>query len=258
MSETKDFISLEHLLFEAPIYAEFKLKEGRFPKGDNLQGYCPFCKSESIFKVRAGNTPSIPANEVFTDFQCRCVRDEAHMVRFNLRVFQDRVGKCGQFPAYATIEQGSIKGLRKVIPGEDGAELARAIGLASHGVGIGSFVYVRRIFERVIKRKFDDLQVSESWPANALDGKRIDERIQLMKDHLPDFLVRNTRLYGILSLGIHELKEQDCLDFFTVAYSSIKFILDEDRRKREEKTERAEAERAIAGYKPPVSQTQAS
>jgi hypothetical protein len=168
------------------------------------------------------------------------------------------VEKCGQFPSYATIEQGSVKSLRKLIPGDDGAELARAIGLASHGVGIGSFVYVRRIFERVIKRKFDELQTTEGWPPEALDGKRMDQRIQLMKDHLPDFLVRNNKLYGILSLGIHELNEEDCLSFFPIAYSSIKFILDEDRRKREEKNERIEIESAIAGYKPPASQAEVS
>ncbi|ABE61220.1 hypothetical protein Nham_0324 [Nitrobacter hamburgensis X14] len=258
MSEPKDFVSLQHFLFETPIYTPLKLQPGHFPRGDNLRGYCPHCKDESIFKVRFGNTPSIPSNEVMAEFQCKCVQNESHVLRFNLRIYRDTVEKCGQFPSYATIEQGSIKGLRKLIPGEDGAELARAIGLASHGVGIGSFVYVRRIFERVIKRKFEELRDSENWPVDALDGKRLDERIQLMKDHLPDFLVRNQKLYGILSLGIHELNEQDCLDFFTIAYSSIKFILDEDRRKREEKAERAEAERAIAGYKPPISEAQAS
>jgi hypothetical protein len=255
MAEPKPFQDLQHLLFEAPLYAAFKLPPGKFGKGDNLKGYCPNCKGDSIFKVihgahRAVQTVIPVANELLGEIVCRCVQQETHILRFQLRINVDFVEKWGQYPSAATLAQGDTKRLRKGLDEEDAAELVRAVGLAGHGIGIGSFVYFRSVFERVINRKLEELKAQEGWSDDALEGKRMVERIELMADHLPDFVVKNKRLYGILSLAIHELEEKDCLDFFDIAYASIRFILDDDLRKREEASERRQAERAIANYNP--------
>jgi len=55
----------------------------------------------------------------------------------------------------------------------------------------------------------------------------MSERIELLKNHLPTFLVENKSLYGILSVGIHSLKEEDCLTYFETVKVGIELILDE-------------------------------
>lgn len=76
----------------------------------------------------------------------------------------------------------------------------------------------------------------------------MSERIDLLKSHLPDFLVRNKKIYSILSLGVHELDERVCLDFFPVLRSSIVVILEEDKRKLEELRRQQDLEQAIAKF----------
>jgi hypothetical protein len=77
----------------------------------------------------------------------------------------------------------------------------------------------------------------------------MEEKITLLRDHLPDFLAKNGKIYGILSKGIHELEEKECLNAFEVIKHAIFFILDEDKHKKEELARRKAAEKAIADFK---------
>ena len=66
---------------------------------------------------------------------------------------------------------------------------------------------------------------------------RMEDKIQALKDHLPKFLVDNKSLYSILSTGIHQLNEEDCLSYFDTVRAGIEIILDEklEEIKRQEK-----------------------
>lgn len=71
----------------------------------------------------------------------------------------------------------------------------------------------------------------------------MDEKISLLSEHLPSFIVENKAIYGILSKGIHELNEAECLAYFDCMRSSIELILDEKleilaRRKKEEQVKK--------------------
>ena len=57
--------------------------------------------------------------------------------------------KIGQYPSVADLSFPELKDYRKVMSKDDDKELKRAIGLHASGIGIGSFVYLRRIFERI-------------------------------------------------------------------------------------------------------------
>jgi hypothetical protein len=100
----------------------------------------------------------------------------------------------------------------------------------------------------VIKRRFLEFQQQEGWENADFDRKRMDEKIGLLKDHLPDFLVRNKNIYAILSLGLHELEESACLDAFEMLKHAILFILNEDKHKKEELQLRKKLESAISSY----------
>ncbi len=55
----------------------------------------------------------------------------------------------------------------------------------------------------------------------------IKEKIALLKNFLPKILVENKEAYSILSKGVHELKENECLDSFELLLSTIELILEE-------------------------------
>jgi len=59
----------------------------------------------------------------------------------------------------------------------------------------------------------------------------------MLKDYLPPFLTSNKTLYGVVSKGIHELSEKDCILYFPVVRDCIFMILDqwEEMRKKEAK-----------------------
>jgi hypothetical protein len=55
----------------------------------------------------------------------------------------------------------------------------------------------------------------------------MDDKIAVLKQHLPKFLVENRSLYGIMSVGVHTLSEEKCLAAFPVVRVAIELILDE-------------------------------
>ena len=73
----------------------------------------------------------------------------------------------------------------------------------------------------------------------------MDEKIALLKNLLPSFLVEYKVLYAILSKGIHELSEQECLQAFSVVKLGIELILDEKIEQQEKERKIQDASKAI-------------
>lgn len=64
----------------------------------------------------------------------------------------------------------------------------------------------------------------------------MDDKIMILKQHLPKFLVENRTLYGIMSVGVHTLSEAECLAAFPVVRVGIELILDEHLERHIRKT----------------------
>jgi hypothetical protein len=184
----------------------------------------------------------------FWYFELQCARNGEHKIRFVLEFNCLLVRKIGQSPSLADIANDESRVYRQVLDPVDADELHRAIGLAAHGVGIGAFVYLRRIFERLVSKRFNALKCDEGWTDADFACKRMEERIELLQKHLPSFLVRNKKVYAILSKGIHELEERECLAVFKMLKHVIYFILEDDRHKKEELELRREAEQTVAAF----------
>ena len=61
------------------------------------------------------------------------------------------------------------------------------------------------------------------------------ERIKMLQRYLPEILIKNKTIYGILSKGIHELSEEECREYFPVVKECIYQILgmwESERRKQ--------------------------
>lgn len=168
-------------------------------------------------------------------FQYRCAFDEQHFTDYVVRSFENTIVKIGQYPTVADMTFPELENYKKVISKEDRKELRRAIGLYASGIGAGSYVYLRRIFERILftARKNAGDAIGEEVFNNA----HVNQKITMLKDYLPNMLTSNPTLYGVISKGIHELSEEECLAYFPVVKDCIFMILDEweEIRKKQEK-----------------------
>jgi hypothetical protein len=149
--------------------------------------------------------------------------------------------KIGQYPSLATLDNADLQKYKKVLENERFKEFSKGIGLASHGVGIGSFVYLRRVFEFLIEESHLQAKKEKgNWNEDEYNRSKMNDKIKLLKDYLPLFLVKNREIYGILSKGIHELNEVKCLEMFPNVRVAIEIILDEKiaAKERESKINR--------------------
>ena len=154
--------------------------------------------------------------------------------------------KIGQYPSLADIANDESKQYQQILQPSDAAEFHRAIGLAAHGVGIGSFVYLRRIIERLIGSCFEENKTAQGWPDEDFYRLRMAEKIGFLSGHIPDFLVDNKDVYRVLSKGLHELSEEECLAYFDVLKMAIVVILEEEQEKRKRAERKTVLTKAIA------------
>jgi hypothetical protein len=241
---TDESKAIEDFLFRTPLYEPVALPReavsGMIYHPIPIDGYCSECHTMRTFTF-TGNTVGIEWWSHYNhddghfsgSLNIKCTR-HGHPITIYYRMDSGLIKKIGQLPSFADIAIDESKGYSKLLDKEDRAEFHKAIGLAAHGVGIGSYVYLRRIFERLIWRRFNEYKAAEKWKESDFKQLSMKERIELLKDHLPEFLVQNAKLYSILSLGIHELNEADCLAFFPVLRQSTIWILEQDKKKQEE------------------------
>lgn len=161
-----------------------------------------------------------------------CVRNDTHSVEFSFLVTANSITKIGQYPSLADLTNMESKKYRNILDKKYG-EFHRAIGLFTHGIGIGSFVYLRRIFEGLISEAHDEAVSENGWDEAAYTRAKVPERIKMLELFLPKTLVENKNIYSILSKGIHELDEEECLQYFPVIRTGIELILDEKIAKKE-------------------------
>ena len=131
-----------------------------------------------------------------------------------------------------------------VISKEDRKELGTAIGLFASGVGAGSYVYLRRILERLVyqaKETAGDVIDDEKF-----EQARMSERVKMLDGYLPEVLINNTTIYGILSKGIHELSEEECRKYFPVVKECIYQILGMWESLRKKQADEAALSKALS------------
>lgn len=157
------------------------------------------------------------------------------------------ISKVGQYPSVADFHIGQLRKYGKILPKDKMREFTKAIGLAANGVGIGSFVYLRRIFEYLVFEAFEVAKDrNKEFDIDGFTTARMNEKIQMLSGFLPDFLVENHIIYGILSKGIHELSEEDCKKYFTILRESIEMILDEKLEAHQKELKKASIKQTLS------------
>lgn len=153
--------------------------------------------------------------------------ESSHELTFIFKIIKKTVVKIGQFPSLADLSRKQIDEY-KTLNKEIQSEFNTAIGLASHGLGIAPFVYLRRIIENhILMPTIEELKLEKKVTDEQVYEADFKGRINLAKERLPEFLVENKTVYSILSKGIHSLKEEECKNIFPILRSAIEIMLDE-------------------------------
>jgi len=243
---------------EMPLYHEFDLSEDGIPEvihdllsySGTIDAHCIWCEKESVFDTSEylyTNYAEWHWNESgFRRNAFKCSRDPEHKYYvYYLKLGQNSFLKIGQWPSTADFQIPQAEKYRKILGDDQYKEMTRGIGLAAHGVGIGSFVYIRRVFENLIEEAHQLTKKDGEFDEVVYKKARMDERIEILKNHLPDFLVENKVIYSILSKGIHELTEEECLQYFETVKIGIEQILDEKIIQKEKADKAVRAKESI-------------
>lgn len=253
-----EYPSPEDILINFPLYKVVEYSKEDLAIGGQLyffdgtiDSFCPECNKHTIFWRRWNyRRPDTTDYKSWVDkgefsIVLACSRNYKHQLKFIFKATGNKIQKIGQTPSLATIHSKDLQKYRKVVPREYLKELNMAYGLASHGVGVGSFIYLRRVFELLVEDARELASKDEGWVQKLYVESRMKEKIILLSKFLPSFLVENAGIYSILSKGIHELSEKECLDYFPLMKTGIELILEEKVEEDLKKTRLFEAKKAI-------------
>jgi hypothetical protein len=172
-----------------------------------------------------------------------CLRKQ-HFYTYVLVVGNGTVQKIGQRPSMADIAFAELKDLPN-IGGQDRRELGRALGLFAHDTPLGAFVYLRRVFERMIERAHDHYKETRPGPIKNWGELRMGERVSALGDALPAAVSSNAGVFGLLSKGIHELSDEDAEALFPLVKAVIFQMLGDEERHRQAARSRQETDKAL-------------
>lgn len=168
-------------------------------------------------------------------FKFNCSMNENHHLDYIVLTNNHEMMKIGQYPSVADLSFPELNQYQKVLPKEDMREFRKAIGLYAQEIGVGSYVYLRRIIERLINEVSTEAINDGKITSEDYTKNKVQDRIKMLSGYLPELLVKNGVIYGIISKGIHELTEEQCISFFPVLRDAIIMILEQREEKRKKK-----------------------
>lgn len=233
-------IQLKDFLFEYSLYQEVQISDadnlGFLDSSEDIDYYNPELNEITTFKhkkthyydlhvenrtlIYGRNNPD-KYNLFFQyggycSFIMECARREIRIIfTFYLNKKKSTLQKIGQYPFVASFQEHNfLKDFKDIILEEDARTQSKANGLFAHGIGAGALVYLRRVFERIIFQTWYQNKEACGITEEDFKRKRMDEKIETLSNYLPQMILQNKAIYGVLSKGIHELEEEECMTIF--------------------------------------------
>jgi len=237
----------KQFLEESNLYEKFhgritnRFEPYKFP---TVNLFCETCNSEQTFAIREYINTSgyvnvanpVSKGEVFT-LHYLCAGCKKFVRVFSLKVSDnlDYIMKVGQYPGIdISIDKDIKKSLGKHID-----LFRKGLICETQGYGIGAYSYYRRIVELIIDELLEDISEliegdkKDKYLAALQETKKTQktsEKIALVKDLLPPVLIANGlnplgALYQILSEGIHNKSDDDCISIAHNIRAILKFLV---------------------------------
>ena len=228
----------------------------------SINSYCEHCASEKVFtgdiddvmhntfsddvfrsvgRVPNGTTSSnqdeyFADKSFFLNLELNCALcGETHY--YSLLFTGDKVQKIGQYPSYASSEIKELVKYKNIIS-KYYTELTKSVSAYSQRMGVAAFTYLRRILEDLVDKRIADK-----------DGKKFIDKlkeVEKTEQIIPDNLSAvKSQIYAILSKGVHEYDDEECLQLYLAVKYVITSLLDMELKKKEDEKKVAEAVKMI-------------
>lgn len=176
---------------------------------------------------------------LFWKLEFSCSKCNMSLV-YVLRLTNDSIMKIGQYPSYAMIQHTEIEKYRNVIS-KYYLEFKQSLSAYSQNMGVASFVYLRRILEDIINKKYKSEFSENPQDIRFIDKlKQIETREKIIPSEFDDV---RTKIYSVLSKGVHEYQEEECL----VLYPYVRFVIESILDKLVEEKERKKKIAIVTG-----------
>lgn len=138
----------------------------------------------------------------------------------------------------------------KLLNEKDLNELNNANKCKKMGMNIASFVYMRRIFENILQRIYEEHQseITIKDSSKKFTDLFVKDKVKLLKPYLPILMNEEVssskyiKLYKLLSEGIHKLNEDICESLYTIIKELLLMILEKEVQEKKNKENLAELE----------------
>ena len=160
--------------------------------------------------------------------------------------------KIGQYPSMADMQFFESIKYRCVLKSHY-RDYSLALGLFASGVGCGSFIYLRRIFEFLIDSLHEECKNEQGWNEEEYRKLDFNSRIQMIESFgkviIPQELTQvRKKIYGVLSKGGHQNSDQECLEVFTYVKYALEIIMDEQLAQLEKKAKIKELQARLNSF----------
>lgn len=209
-------------------------KDKKLPK---IECFCTECQKEKTFILTrledASNYPNWhnlnswlttlnPTGDCFkidltciVEYRCtQCEKNYYYAFMFN----DNKLMKIGQYPSFATLSHTDIEKYKNVIS-KYYIEFKQSLSAYSQGMGVASFVYLRRILEDLVEQEYNKLETNQDNIKFIDKLKAVEKEEVIIPEEITEL---KSQIYVILSKGVHEYTEEECL----VMYEPVKFIIE--------------------------------
>jgi len=201
-----------------------------YSMSEEFEGYDEFAAKESVKRYEEFIEQIFYEKKVLQmNFECTSKDKHEFYVIFQL-TDDNYIMKTGQYPSILDFDN-SLKEYTKVLKDKDVTkELTNAEILKTHNMGVGAFLYLRRIFEKLIFEQFRQAQLENNIDAQVFNEAATKDKVKILyeKGYVPTYLAEiNPFIYDILSKGVHQLSEKECNLHYDTLREAILLILEE-------------------------------
>jgi len=200
------------------------------------------CNGTRFFRCISGNDTNIGSNGFnfyYITYRCsNCQKTEkTFSLASKVSISGKEEGECYKFGELPTYGPPIASKLMKLI-GPDRDEFLKGRRCENQGLGVGAFIYYRRVVENQKNRILGEvIKVSNKLGVSkenintlekAVSETQFTKALDMAKDAIPESLLINGHspiklLHSALSEGVHALSDEECLDFA----GSVRIVLGE-------------------------------
>ncbi|MFR7934495.1 hypothetical protein ACSXCO_00430 [Clostridium perfringens] len=203
-------------------------------------GYIDFVDEDSIEldckeSLESKIEKLIDNNKYFTK-EIQCTHNTLHkqIFYYKLEKLDNKLilKKIGQDPSFLELNfyEYDNKYRKLKFYGQIKEDFKKSIHSYYDGLGIGAFIYLRRVLEKIIEYKFNEVNnklTKDEVIYFKKKGQKFSEKVKILKEYLPEYLTANHQIYSILSEGVHKLSEEEVNKYFETIKKCIYIILDD-------------------------------